>query len=85
MKIFKIVFIVLFSITLASVSFADCGLKPACSGEEDPITGEILDQPGVNCCDDVTVPFDGGVSLLLAAGLGIGVRSAYKKKKQKIN
>ncbi len=55
-------------------AFSDCGTLPPCVGDG----GEV---PGVNCCTDVTVPFDGGVGLLIAAGLVIGIRSAYKKKK----
>jgi hypothetical protein len=64
------VFTVLFTLN----ALADCGTLPACVG--DP--GEV---PGSNCCTDVTVPFDGGVSLLIAAGLGIGGMSIFKKKK----
>lgn len=30
---------------------------------------------------DVPVPFDGGISLLLAAGIGYGVKKAYEKRK----
>ncbi|MEJ7682926.1 MAG: hypothetical protein WKG06_34730 [Segetibacter sp.] len=34
--------------------------------------------------DDVEdVPFDGGVSLLVAAGIGYGLKKAYDRKKQK--
>jgi len=76
MKFLKIVFIFIFVVSFSLPSFSDCGLNPPCAGD-DP--AEI---PGVNCCIDVTVPFDGGVSLLIAAGLGIGARSVYKRKKQ---
>lgn len=74
MKLHKIVFVFIFTLGLAFSSFSDCGLNPPCVG--DP--GE---DPGVNCCEDIQVPFDGGVSLLIAAGLGIGARSIYKKRK----
>lgn len=30
---------------------------------------------------DVKVPFDGGLSLLIAAGVGYGLKKAYDKKK----
>jgi hypothetical protein len=50
-----------------------CGPLPPCTGV---ISGEI---PDVNCCDKIDVPFDGGVSLLIAAGIGIGVIRKRKK------
>lgn len=31
---------------------------------------------------DVPVPFDGGISLLVAAGIGYGVKKAYAKRKK---
>lgn len=74
MKLHKIVFVFVFTLALAFNSFSDCGLLPPCQPEGPS-------NPGVDCCNDVTVPFDGGVSLLIAAGLGIGARSIYKKKK----
>jgi hypothetical protein len=75
MKLHTRILTCIFLMVLSLSAFSDCGTLPPCVG--DP--GEV---PGGNCCDDVTVPFDGGVSLLLAAGLGIGVRSAYKKRKK---
>ncbi len=33
--------------------------------------------------DDPTCPVDGGVSLLIAAGIGLGARKAYQLKKGK--
>ena len=79
MKIYKGILFLLFTLTISfSISAQDCGTLPPCTGDV------INDNPGVNCCNNVTVPFDGGVSLLLAAGLGIGVRSAYKKRKQSV-
>jgi len=78
MKIYKSVLFLIFTLAISiSVSAQDCGTLPPC-------TGDPLDVPGSNCCNNVTVPFDGGISLLLAAGLGIGVRSAYKKRKQSV-
>ena len=32
--------------------------------------------------DPVDVPFDGGLSLLVAAGIGIGAKKAYDRKKK---
>ena len=44
--------------------------------------GILLGQPGGDDDDDVTdVPFDGGVSLLVAAGVGYGLKKAHDKKK----
>ena len=78
MKIYKAVLFLLLTLTISlNLSAQDCGTLPPC-------TGDSWENPGVNCCTNVTVPFDGGVSLLLAAGLGIGVRSAYKKRKQSV-
>ncbi|MEO7263454.1 MAG: hypothetical protein ABIW38_01015 [Ferruginibacter sp.] len=37
-------------------------------------------------CDDVDLPpcpIDGGLSLLIAAGIGIGAKKAYNKKRNK--
>lgn len=53
----------------------DCGVGPPCLGLPD-------DVPGVTCCA-VAVPFDGGITLMLAAGgIGMGVR-AMRKRRQK--
>ena len=43
-------------------------------------TAQVLD-PG---CDpsDPACPIDGGVSLLIAAGIGLGAKKAYDKKKK---
>ncbi|ABG58126.1 hypothetical protein CHU_0843 [Cytophaga hutchinsonii ATCC 33406] len=76
MKMYKIVMFLLFTLNVSFNTFAqDCGTLPPC-------TGDGWEIPGTNCCNNVTVPFDGGISLLLAAGLGIGARSVYKKRKQ---
>ncbi|WP_299251843.1 PID-CTERM protein-sorting domain-containing protein [uncultured Cytophaga sp.] len=75
MKVQKIVFAFVLFISLLSVSFADCGTLKPCTGDD----GDI---PGNNCCDDVNVPFDGGVSFLIAAGLSAGGYSIFKKKKK---
>jgi hypothetical protein len=49
-----------------------------------PIKGnaQVVD-PG---CDplDPTCPIDGGLSLLIAAGIGLGAKKAYDKKKKNI-
>ena len=43
--------------------------------------------PGDGGCDplDPACPIDGGLSLLIAAGIGLGARKAYKAKKLKEN
>lgn len=50
-----------------------------------PYTGiaQVVD-PG---CDplDPACPIDGGLSLLIAAGIGIGAKKAYDKKKKSVN
>ena len=74
MRFITILFISVFTVLATLTACADCGTLPPCVG--DP--GEV---PGTNCCTDVTVPFDGGVSLLIAAGLGAGGYSIFKRKK----
>jgi len=44
--------------------------------EEPPDFGDDGDQ-----VYDVEVPFDGGISLLVAAGIGYGVKKAREKRK----
>ena len=39
------------------------------------------DCPGNPDCPPQCVPIDGGLSLLLAAGIGIGAKKAYDRKK----
>ena len=43
---------------------------------DDPDTGDLGDPDGT------AVPIDGGLSLLLAAGAGIGARKIYLQKKK---
>lgn len=45
-------------------------------------TAQVVD-PG---CDplDPLCPIDGGVSLLIAAGIGLGAKKAYDKKKKQV-
>ncbi len=47
------------------------------------IPGILLGQPGGDDDDDdvTDVPFDGGVSLLVAAGIGYGLKKVHDKKK----
>jgi hypothetical protein len=42
---------------------------------------QVVD-PGCNP-DDPACPIDGGLSLLIAAGIGLGAKKAYDRKKQK--
>lgn len=46
------------------------------------VSAQVVD-PG---CDplDPTCPIDGGLSLLIAAGIGIGAKKAYDRKKKNI-
>ena len=46
-------------------------------------TAQVSD-PG---CDplDPTCPIDGGLSLLIAAGIGLGAKKAYDKKKKSVD
>lgn len=48
-----------------------------------PLNG--ISQVSDPSCDpmDPTCPIDGGVSLLIAAGIGIGARKAYLEKKKR--
>jgi hypothetical protein len=47
-------------------------------------TAQTVSDPG---CDplDPTCPIDGGLSLLIAAGIGLGAKKAYDKKKKEVN
>jgi hypothetical protein len=44
----------------------------------------VIAQPGDPGCDplDPLCPIDGGLSLLIAAGIGIGAKKAYDAKKK---
>jgi len=59
---------------VAKPVFADnCGTLVGC-------VGAPWETPGVNCCP-VSVPFDGGLTLMLAAGgIGMGVKAMRKRK-----
>lgn len=46
----------------------------------DPCCGESPLPPGCNCPPQC-VPIDGGLSLLIAAGIGLGAKKAYDRKK----
>jgi hypothetical protein len=62
----KYLFMAAAFLTFTSVCFADEG--PGGPGEDNP--------------DETTTPFDGGVSLLVAAGIGYGVKKAYDAKRK---
>ncbi|MDB5200782.1 MAG: hypothetical protein JWQ27_191 [Ferruginibacter sp.] len=49
-------------------------LLPVITMAQDPCVDPDLDPP---------CPIDGGLSLLIAAGIGIGAKKAYDKKKQR--
>jgi hypothetical protein len=44
------------------------------------ILAQVPANPGPD--PDMAVPFDGGISLLIAAGIGIGAKKAYDRKKK---
>ena len=48
-----------------------------------PLNSSAQGDPG---CDplDPSCPIDGGLSLLIAAGIGIGAKKAYEKKKKEV-
>lgn len=46
------------------------------------IPGLLMAQPEEPPDNVDDVPFDGGVSLLVAAGIGYGLKKAYDKKKE---
>ena len=52
-----------------------------------PLSQAFADDPGGGGVggdpDQTAVPIDGGISLLLAAGAGVGAYKAYKLKQQK--
>ena len=51
----------------------DCGDLPPCHYEDDV--------PGITCCEVIEAPFDGGLTLMLAAGgIGMGVKAMRRKK-----
>lgn len=79
MKVYRYITLILFILSISIQSFSqDCGPLPPCDGSSGEVPGDI-NTPGANCCTNVTVPFDGGISLLIAAGVGIGVMRKRKK------
>jgi len=50
-------------------------------GQTGPDLGDNSPCSGENNVDDVPCPIDGGVSFLVAAGIGYGFKKAYDKKK----
>lgn len=81
LKSLKISLIVIFTVLLSMSAWADC-----VNTDGDPVVpcvGDPGEIPGQTCCADATVPFDGGVSFLIAAGLGVGGYGIFKRKKNK--
>ena len=70
-----IIVVCILSIAIIQPALADdCGDLPPCHYADDV--------PGITCCELVEAPFDGGITLMLAAGgIGMGVRAIRKKKK----
>lgn len=59
------------------ISFSNQSFAQDCC-PPDPVTGDI----DPNCNPDLPpCPIDGGLSLLIVAGIGLGARRAYKLKK----
>ena len=48
-----------------------------------PNPGCPPDCPGGNNCPPRCVPIDGGLSLLIAAGIGIGAKKAYDRRRRR--
>ncbi len=76
-KTIKKYFAIIFLSALAALplqTFAQPDPDPGCS----PCCG----QPGcADPCPPQCVPIDGGLSLLIAAGIGLGAKKAYDRKK----
>lgn len=69
--IIKFSVIVFTAILLIGIPFSGWSQPdPGCSPDDCPLADP-------DCC----VPIDGGLSLLLAAGIGLGAKKAYDRKK----
>ena len=44
-------------------------------------SAQVVDDPGCNPFDPAC-PIDGGLSLLIAAGIGLGAKKAYQQRKK---
>jgi len=60
----------------------DCIAGPFDGGGECP-PGCMGVYPNCDPCDDPAIPLDGGVSLLIAAGVGLAGKKAYDFRKNK--
>ena len=58
-----------------------CNMLPLVSTAQGPDPGCGPDCPGGPDCPPQCVPIDGGLSLLIAAGIGLGAKKAYDRKK----
>lgn len=58
-----------------------CLLPQAVSAQGDPDPGCPPFCPGDPSCPPECVPIDGGLTLLIAAGLGLGAKKAYDRRK----
>ena len=69
------VLFVLFLLNSRVILADDCSIGPPCLGLP-------TDVPGTTCCP-VAVPFDGGITLMLAAGgIGLGINAMRRRKKK---
>ena len=62
-------------IVMCAMSLPKIGVAQIDEFEPSPCSGEFN-------VDDVPCPIDGGVSFLVAAGIGYGLKKAHSKKKQ---
>jgi hypothetical protein len=69
MQKLKYPFIVLAFLAFSSVCVAEDGIDPGGSGEGNPD-------------EQTNIPFDGGVGLLVAAGVAYGIRKKYDDRKK---
>lgn len=76
-KIFAPLFAIVCALTVPVMVFAEDDLY---ENSYESSTNDI--DPGGDPDEIVNTPIDGGLSLLIAAGIGVGTRKAYKKKKQ---
>jgi len=73
MSLNRFLTVVIFLIGISYYSYSD---QAACINGAPPCGPGAPPEP--DCCDELNVPFDGGISLIIVAGIAIGIS---KKKK----